>query len=189
MSGELIYLDEIYKKRKKYTDAVQENEFEEGILSLLSNLYPDEAHFVFELLQNAEDAGASKVEFELNTDHLRVTHNGKRLFNKEDVEGITSIAKSPKKDDVNKIGKFGIGFKAVFAYTQTPRIYSGGFNFEIRDLVCPNPIPPIKKKPEETVFVFPFNNPDKNAESCIEEVKSVFKKADETLLLFLNRAS
>lgn len=186
MSGELDYLDEIYKKRKKYTDAVQENEFEEGILSLLSDLYPDEAHFVFELLQNAEDAGASKIVFELNTDHLRVTHNGKRLFNKKDVEGITSIAKSPKKDDVNKIGKFGIGFKAVFSYTQTPRIYSGGFSFEIRDLVCPNPISPIKKGTQDTVFVFPFNNPDKNAKACIEEVKSVFKKADETLLLFLN---
>jgi len=186
MGDELEYLQQIYTKRKKYTDAVQENEFEEGILSLLSDLYPDEAHFVFELLQNAEDAEATRVAFEVHEDHLRVTHNGKRLFNKKDVEGITSIAKSPKKEDVNKIGKFGVGFKAVFSYTQTPRVYSGGFNFEIRDLVCPYPISPVKKKPEDTVFILPFDTPDKCAESCIEEVKSVFKKADETLLLFLN---
>jgi len=186
MSDELKYLNEIYEKRKKYIDAVRENEFEEGILSLLSELYPDEAHFIFELLQNAEDAGARNVKFDLMPDHLRFTHNGERLFSRRDVEAITSIAKSPKKDDVNKIGKFGIGFKAVFSYTKTPRIYSGGFNFEIRDLVCPHPISPIDQSDHETVFVFPFNNPDKEPESCIREIQSVFEKADETFLLFLN---
>ena len=186
MSNELTFLNEIYVKRKKYTDAVRENEFEGGILSLLSDLYPDEAHFVFELLQNAEDAGASKVIFDLKTDHLRVTHDGERLFTEDDVDGITSIAKSPKKDDVNKIGKFGIGFKAVFSYTRTPKIHSGNFNFEISDLVCPNSVGSIDKHPNETVFIFPFNNPDKPAAKCVEEIESVFKRADETFLVFLN---
>jgi hypothetical protein len=186
MSKEQELLNEISVKRKKYTDAVRENEFEEGILSLLSELYPDEAHFVFELLQNAEDAEATNVVFELMPESLRVTHDGKRLFNRKDIEGITSIAKSPKKDDVNKIGKFGIGFKAVFSYTKTPRVFSGGVDFEIRDLVCPHPIEPINKKTHETVFIFPFNNPDKVPKDCIQEIKSVFKKADETFILFLN---
>ena len=34
-------------------------------LSFLSTLYTDRTHFVFELLQNAEDAGASRILFSL----------------------------------------------------------------------------------------------------------------------------
>ena len=37
----------------------------DGWYKTLSSLYPDNAHFVFELLQNAEDAKATKVKFEL----------------------------------------------------------------------------------------------------------------------------
>ncbi len=34
-------------------------------LSFLGRLYTDRTHFVFELLQNAEDAGASRILFRL----------------------------------------------------------------------------------------------------------------------------
>ena len=34
-----------------------------GLKKLLTELYPDKAHFIYELLQNAEDQDATKVEF------------------------------------------------------------------------------------------------------------------------------
>lgn len=34
-----------------------------GLKTLVSQIYPDEAHFIYELLQNAEDAGATEVKF------------------------------------------------------------------------------------------------------------------------------
>ncbi len=41
-----------------------------AVLELLGQLYSDRAHFIFELIQNAEDAGATELTFELFDDRL-----------------------------------------------------------------------------------------------------------------------
>ena len=92
----------------------------EGWYKTLSSLYPDNAHFVFELLQNAEDANATKVKFELLDGMLAFKHDGTRDFNEDDVYSITNVGDSKKGNEANKIGKFGVGFKSVFAYTTSP---------------------------------------------------------------------
>ena len=38
-----------------------------------------------------------------------------------------------KRADDDKIGRFGVGFKAVFAYSETPHIWSPTFSFKISD--------------------------------------------------------
>ncbi|MCW3842501.1 hypothetical protein ONA70_20595 [Micromonospora yasonensis] len=113
--------DALSARRSAYVVAARDNGFEEGLRRLLADLYPDNAHFIYELLQNAEDAGAHQVVFNLRRDGLLVEHDGARLFDLRDIESITSIGQSTKADDATSIGKFGVGFKAVFAYTQTPR--------------------------------------------------------------------
>ena len=92
-------------------------------LSFLGRLYTDRTHFIFELLQNAEDAGASKVLFQLAEDRLEVLHDG-RLFNEQDVRGICGVGEGTKTEDLTQIGKFGIGFKSVYAYTTTCLLYT-----------------------------------------------------------------
>ena len=179
-------LQRLNEKRSLWVKANRENDFEDSILRLVSDLYPDRAHFIFELLQNAEDARASCVKFQLAEDRLIVRHNGRKLFDSQDVESITSMANSTKKEDVNKIGKFGIGFKSVFTYSDTPQVHSGEYNFEVRDLVCPVETPRIDKDNQETVFVLPFNNALKPAQSCFDEIKAVFESLDHTILIFLN---
>lgn len=186
ISNESESLRQLCKIRCEWVDANRRNNFEDGIRRLLSEMYPDRAHFIYELLQNAEDAEASVVNFELRQESLTVTHNGKRLFNHKDVDSITSIGVSTKSDDVNQIGTFGVGFKAVFAYTNTPIIYSGTYNFEIKDLVCPFEIEPIEKNDDDTVFIFPFNNSEKKASVCFKEVMLVLQKINFNILLFLN---
>ena len=105
-------IEEIRVKRLKWVESSRENGFETGILNLLTELYPDNAHFIYELLQNAEDAQATEVKFALNPDSLEFSHNGKQ-FTSDDIKSITSIGKTTKKDDFNQIGKFGVGFKSV----------------------------------------------------------------------------
>ncbi|MFR1060391.1 MAG: sacsin N-terminal ATP-binding-like domain-containing protein [Enterocloster sp.] len=97
--------------------------------------YSDQAHFIYELIQNADDAGSTTARFILEPERLIFAHNGTRHFsisNPEnedrdskkghlgDINAITGIAFSNKKTQENKIGKFGVGFKAVFQYTATP---------------------------------------------------------------------
>jgi hypothetical protein len=178
------FLAELLHKRLMFVEATRANDFSEGISRLLSELYPDEAHFIYELLQNAEDTCATKVEFCLKPDRLLVTHNGTRLFSCKNVDSITSIGKSTKRDDINSIGKFGVGFKAVFYYTKTPRVFSGPFSFEIRELVCPYPIAPCSAITGETRFELPFDS-DKSPTVCFEEIATGLANLPNTVLLFL----
>ena len=180
-------LKELRKKRLKWVEANRENGFEDGIKHLLADLYPDNAHFIYELLQNAEDAKATEVRFILKEDGVEFEHNGGRLFSDEDVEAITSIGISTKKDDPTNIGKFGVGFKAVFAYTETPEVASGEFHFRIRDLVVPDTygLPCCELSEKETRFSFPFDNPQKSPQKACEEVEKNLRQLDEGTLLFL----
>lgn len=174
-------------KRSKWVEANQENGFDEGIKRLLTDLYPDNAHFIYELLQNAEDAGASSVKFILNDDGLEFSHDGGRLFSIKDVESITSIGNSTKRDDPTSIGKFGVGFKAVFAYTNTPQVRSGNFAFRIEHLVIPRPEPfDAEINHRTTHFLFPFNNPSKPPAKARDEIESVLRSLGDNTLLFLN---
>ena len=97
-------------------------------LAFLGRLYSDRTHFVYELLQNAEDAEASRVEIALYSDRLEVLHDGKP-FDEKDVRGICGVGEGTKPEDLTKIGKFGIGFKSVYAYTKAPEIHCGDEHF------------------------------------------------------------
>ena len=84
-------LHELRKIREEWVELSRENNFEEGIKGLLTALYPDRAHFIYELLQNAEDAGASEVQFALEVDKLKFEHNGDQLFTIDDIKSITNF--------------------------------------------------------------------------------------------------
>lgn len=181
-------IEELAKKRKNWVAASKENNFEEGLKRLLTDLYPDNAHFIYELLQNAEDSGASVVRFLLTDKEIEFEHNSKRLFDIRDVESITSICASSKRDDPTAIGKFGVGFKAVFAYTNTPEIHSGSFHFRIHDLVVPEidgVMKPVMDK-QTTRFVFPFDHPTKYPTQSVEEIERGLRVLNDNTLLFLN---
>jgi hypothetical protein len=181
-------LTALTEKRRRWVAANQENDFEDGIRRLLTDLYPHNAHFIYELFQNAEDAGATVVRFTLTNDNLEFEHNGGRLFSLPDVESITSIGTSTKRDDNTSIGKFGVGFKAVFAYTDTPEVHSGEFHFRIEDLVVPVQVPMSQTTAGgETRFVFPFNHSKKTKIAAFEEIKKGLLAQGANTLLFLNK--
>ena len=123
--------------------------------SVLVGIYADPIHFLYELLQNAEDAGASEVAFGLYPDRLTVTHDG-RAFTLPDVDAITNIGASTKKGELTTLGRFGIGFKSVFSVTNTPVIRSGEFHFRIEDLYVPVRLTG-ETRDDQTVIVLPFN--------------------------------
>src|ERR1022692_4407575 len=141
-----------------------------AVLDLLGQLYSDRTHFIFELIQNAADAGARELAFELFGDRLEVRHDG-RPFTEADVRGICGVGNSAKAGELTAIGRFGIGFKSVYAYTQTPRVHSPGEHFRIENYVRPVAIPaegppddaragaPLEGAPagapDETLFIFP----------------------------------
>ncbi|MGH3160166.1 MAG: sacsin N-terminal ATP-binding-like domain-containing protein [Streptosporangiaceae bacterium] len=180
-----------------------------AVLDLLGQLYSDRTHFIFELIQNAEDAGATELAFELFADRLEVWHDG-RLFTEADVRGVCGVGQSAKAGDLTTIGKFGIGFKSVYAYTRSPRIHSGGQygasedgadeyeadeyeadeqepgeHFRIESFVRPFPIEPGDGYSDGTLLVFPLDHEEVSAQVAVAEISAALSGLDLTTLLFL----
>lgn len=180
----MSHIEDILTVRQEREDLARVLKKHSGIRKIVEDLYPDSAHFIYELLQNAEDTGATEACFTLTSDNLCFTHNG-RAFNKRDVEAITDIGEGTKTDDDDKIGRFGVGFKAVFAYSETPRIFSSSFSFGISELVLPSPLETKSNLGNKTIFEFPFNNPKKSPETAYSEIKKEFEEIEEITILFL----
>ncbi len=154
---------------------------------LLANRYDDRTHFIFELLQNAEDAlarrgewkGQRAVSFRLSPDALTVAHFGKP-FDEDDVRGICGIGESTK--DLTSIGRFGIGFKSVYAFTDSPEIHSGSEHFAIDSFVWPRAVAVLDTNPGQTAIRLPFRSNDPSAAT---QILAGLKRLGPRTLLFL----
>ena len=153
-----------------------------AVLDLLGQLYSERTHFIFELIQNAEDAGATELAFELFEDRLELRHDG-RPFTEADVRGLCGVGKSGKSGDLTAIGKFGIGFKSVYAYTKSPRVHSAGEHFRIENYVRPFPVEPLPFA--GTLFVFPFDHDTVPAAVAVREIAAALTAIQPRILLFL----
>lgn len=83
-----------------------------ALVRLMGDLYTETERFVFELLQNADDQPEEgklvNVKLKALDENLLFLHTGKP-FNEADVESISSIGDSTKKNDIEKTGYKGIG--------------------------------------------------------------------------------
>lgn len=175
-----------------------------GVQRSVVDKYSDQAHFVYELLQNADDAKATSASFALKRDGLVFTHNGMTRFSISDpaneeadsasgvlghVNAITSIANSNKTS--SSIGKFGVGFKSVFQYTKTPHVYDPDFRFKIERFIVPHVLDsdfPARQS-NETVFWFPFDDDKKDPLECHDEIAGKLKSLMFPTLFLSNLGS
>lgn len=185
-----IWFDKLAKDREDSAKTLEKPSMR-GIKNSVVEKYSDQAHFIYELLQNANDAKATKSSFQLTTDGLYFRHNGEILFSvsnpetedqdKENntlghINSITAIANSNKTE--SSIGKFGVGFKAVFQYTETPHIYDPYFQFRIDRFIVPVKLDNdlADRQKDETVFYFPFNKAEMSAEKAHSDILEKLKK-------------
>lgn len=174
-------------------------EFDDIGRLISEQLYSDRSQFVYELLQNAEDALERRfrqdsisalpisVQFRLYKNRLEFKHFG-QPFDEEDVRAISDVLKGTKAEDRTQIGKFGIGFKSVYAFTSTPEIHSEEEHFIIERYIRPrmaDRIPEIKDS--ETLFIFPFNHEKVSPEEAYNLIATKLKLIGSRVLLFLKR--
>lgn len=173
-----------------------------GVKNSVVEKYSDQAHFIYELLQNADDAKATSARFELFSDRLVFAHNGTRRFSVSnpateveelergtlgDINAITAVGGSNKTDEAT-IGKFGVGFKAVFQYTATPHIYDPNVFFKIERFIVPIRLEAdySGRRSEETLFVFPFDHDKRSAEDSYADISEKMRSLDYPLLFLSN---
>jgi len=170
-----------------------------NVLNSVIYKYSGKAHFLYEVIQNADDAEATEIHFELFDDKLVFRHNGKKRFtisdpsteeedqkngNLGDINSILGVGLSTKADqkieEINnpKIGKFGVGFKSVYQYTDTPIVYDSDLSFKIVDFFLPNWLEDKfpGQKENETIFILPFNREKLSAETAKSEILEKLQK-------------
>ena len=158
------------------------------------SMYSDSTHFVYEILQNADDHGATEVLFKLSKDAVMIEHNGEP-FKEENVKAITYFGKSTSREDLVKTGRFGIGFKSVFAFTATPIIISRPEHFQIYGLYRVREYPyPEDFSSSRTRIILSFNHESEDpdfveelvsAEAAYRQISECLTKLDMNTLLFM----
>ncbi|MBB5501058.1 sacsin N-terminal ATP-binding-like domain-containing protein [Paraburkholderia sp. MM5384-R2] len=154
---------------------------------LAAGLYDDRTHFIFELMQNAEDAlgrrgdwhGSRTVSFTLNPTRLTLSHFGKP-FDEADVRSVCDIAESTKNE--SSIGRFGLGFKSVYTVTDLPEIHSGDEDFAIENYVFPKRLECSARAADETQIILPLKPEDRSA---AQDITAGFRNLGPGALLFL----
>ncbi|VDI50995.1 sacsin [Mytilus galloprovincialis] len=104
--------------------------------------YPRDHSVLNELLQNADDAGATEIHFVYDLRHLGTKKTfgahwkplqGPALcvynnasFSENDLKGIKNLGEGSKSNDATKTGQFGVGFNAVYHLTDVPSFLTLG---------------------------------------------------------------
>ena len=199
--------EHIQRIRKKY----HASETVKDILNnthqiLASELYNRNPHFLFELIQNAEDNTYSEaipyLSFQLTrtdptssrgSEGALIIENNETGFTPDDVDVICNTCKSTKKKAQGYIGEKGIGFKSVFLVTTSPHIFSNGYHFCLpeRDretgfgYVMPHWVaePPKGLHCSQTHIILPLTRPDFG----YNRIEEMLLEIEPETILFLSK--
>ena len=126
------FIEQLNKQKSNYTSPESCQDIANSLESLSTDIYTDSKRFIYEMLQNADDASSSsgklEIQIQIIGQYLVISHQGE-IFTEIDVESICSVGDGNKKGDANKTGFKGIGFKSVFSHSDYVIINSGNYSF------------------------------------------------------------
>ena len=159
---------------------------------------------LIELLQNADDAEATRFLVQAIDESTFIAANNGRVFSNDDLRSLCRSGASTKQRKSNTIGFRGIGFKSVVNYAENVHVLSGEYRFTFSRTktakFLPNDIKaPLIRIPHEysetkydkyieqfsnqgfnTIFIFEANN---------NKLEQELAEFSQNCLLFLNHVS
>jgi hypothetical protein len=189
--------------------------YDSAIRNLSMELYSKKIHFIFELIQNAQDNDydievSKKIHFELldhdptNTDGCKgclAVFNNEKGFQLNNIKAISTIGDSTKSNqkDLGYIGEKGIGFKSVFAVSPSPHIYSNGYQIYFKDkdpdtglgYIIPywkDEVPQVvsdRQQEFNTCILLPLKQSEDN--DFLKQIEQELKQLDAAILMFLKK--
>ncbi|KAL9647985.1 hypothetical protein ABK040_016676 [Willaertia magna] len=141
-TSELLSSNNSLQNLQQYGEVFGQHELLTTRISNILNDYPFTESSIFkELLQNAEDANANEFIVIYDRNH----YNTNTLFNKnlepfqgpsliiynnnkftqEDIKSLQNLGVGTKLKELNKIGRFSLGFNSVYHFTDLPFILTG----------------------------------------------------------------
>jgi hypothetical protein len=173
--------------------------FQRSIHRLAEELYAGSAHFVLELIQNADDnryAEGATPALHVTVAAGRVRFDNNELgFTEKNVLSLCNIGQSTKAGSgQGYIGNKGIGWKSVFKISSTPEVHSRSYHlrFDSNDTsglgyICPEPIAPPAGWHESsgTAIILPVASA--GADAAIRDFELAMGRMQPVLLLFLHQ--
>ena len=98
-----------------------------AVQKILSADVPHPWMYVYELTQNAIDAGARRVCWRAEGDTAMFQHDGRTALDESHVRGLSSLGASTK--GLRMVGFMGVGFKSVFARFREACVSGFGWRF------------------------------------------------------------
>lgn len=181
-------------------------DLQDSIMHLSEGLYSSDAHFIFELIQNAEDnvyqADQPSLSLTLtktdptgtkNSNGALIFQNNETGFSIENVNAICAVGKSTKSKFQGYIGEKGIGFKSVFRITSMPHILSNGYRFSLPEYDLETKlgfiVPTWIEKniegidPNQTTIILPLDKTEFN----YEKIEAMLRDIEPETILFLSK--
>ena len=132
-----------------------------------------------ELLQNADDAKATKFYVKRSGDYLFVANNG-RPFNIKDLESLCRSASSNKVRGTT-IGYRGIGFKSVVSFAKEVHLISGDFEITFSKEMSKQLVPQAHKVP---LIRIPHELDKSVRNELADEIKKMQDEGFNTVFIF-----
>ncbi len=132
-------MNDVEKKRKDFIEKLARKNRKlygtsdgSGLLRVIKFAFEHSWVYVFELVQNALDAGARSVALRLTEDgdSLIFQHDGNCPIKKKDVKGLSKVLRSTK--GASSVGFMGIGFKSIFTRFQEVRVSGWRWTFRYK---------------------------------------------------------
>ena len=203
--------EHIQRIRQTYLHDSEESKSNQNnaIELLADDLYKKHTHFIFELIQNAEDNKYEKcapyppyISFRLTrsdpigspgSDGALIIQNNETGFTCHDVAAICAVGRTTKKKVQGYIGEKGIGFKSVFRVTANPHIFSNGYHFCLpkRDeqiglgYIVPQWIDTLPEGLDfsQTLIILPLTK----ADFGYDKIKEMLRDIEPEVILFLSK--
>lgn len=134
-------VDNLFSETEPNVEAFGQAESLTGRLRTILDMYPDGNPILAELIQNADDAGASIVKIMIDEnsypteslmDPTVAPLQGPALifcndskFTESDFRSLARIGQGSKLEKLSATGRFGLGFNSVYHITDTPSFVSG----------------------------------------------------------------
>ena len=132
-----------------------------------------------ELLQNADDAKATKFYVKRSGDYLFVANDG-RPFNMKDLESLCRSASSNKVRGTS-IGYRGIGFKSVVSFAKEVHLVSGDFEITFSKELSKKVVPQASKVP---LIRIPHEIDNSVKNELANEIKAIQDEGFKTIFIF-----
>ena len=206
-SEQFLHIQRIRNEWQRVSESDRGRDSLNNALELLADgLYSRDPHFIFELIQNAEDNSydepAPSLSFWLTkidptgsegADGALIIQNNETGFCPENVDALCAVGKTTKQKAQGYIGEKGIGFKSVFRVTENPHIFSNGYHFCLpeRDAqtglgyIVPQwiDVPPAELDLTQTHIILPLTK----GEFGYDKIEEMLLEIEPETILFLSK--